>query len=64
MIKKFEGFGVVLKFVLKQNTDLDENDIEEMMARALSNEGSAVALRSSAATHVPDDDDEVYIGTI
>jgi len=42
---------------------LDENDIEEMIARALDNESSAVAPRSSAATHVPDDD-EVYIGTI
>jgi len=31
MIKKFEGLEAVMKFVLKQNTDLDENDIEEMM---------------------------------
>jgi len=64
MIKKFEGFEVVMKFMLKQNTDLDENDIEEMMSQALDNEISAVAPRSSAATHVPDDDDddEVYIG--
>jgi len=58
-----------MKFVLKQNTDLDENDIEEMMAQALDNESSAVAPHSSAATHVPhddddDDDDDVYIGTI
>jgi len=65
MIKKFEGFEAVMKFVLKQNTDLDENDIEEMMLLALHNESSAVSLCSSAATHVPDDDHhEVYIGTI
>jgi len=63
IIKKFKGFEAVMKFMLKQNTDLDENDIEEMMSRPLGNENSAVAPRSSAETHVPDDD-EVYIGTI
>ena len=60
-IKKFEGLEAVMK-----NTDLDVNDIEEMMARALGNESSAVAPHSSTTTHVPDDndDDEVYIRTI
>jgi len=56
-----------MKFMLKKNTNLDENDIEEMMARALDNESSAIVPCSSIATHVPDDDDnddEVYIGTI
>ena len=54
VIKKFEGLEAVMKFVLKKNTDLDENDIEEIMARALGNE-------SSVATHVlDDDDDQVY----
>ena len=65
MIKKFEGLEIVMKFMLKKNTDLDENDIKEMMTWALGNESSAVAPRSSAATYVPDDDDdEIYIGTI
>jgi len=64
MIKKFEGLEPVIKFVLKQNTDLDENDIGKMMARALSNESNVVASCSSIASHAPDDDDEVYIGTI
>jgi len=57
MIKKFEGLEAVMKFVLKQNTNLDENDLEEMMSRALGNESSAVVPRSSTATHVPNDDD-------
>jgi len=59
MIKKFEGLEVVMKFVLKQNTNLNENDIEEMMVQALGN-------GNSAATHVldDDDDDEVYNETI
>jgi len=64
MIKKFEGLKEVMKFMLKQNIDLDENDIEEMMARALDNESSAVVPSSFVATHVLDDDYEVYIGTI
>ena len=46
------------------NTDLDENDIEEIMVRALGNESSVAAPHSSAATHVFDNDDEVYLGTI
>jgi len=37
MIKKFEGLETVMKFVLKQDTDFDDNDIEEMMTRALDN---------------------------
>jgi len=66
MIQKFEGLDEVLRFMLKQNTNLDENDTEEMMARALANESSVVVPCSFAASHVPDndDDDEVYIGTI
>jgi len=64
MIKKFEGLEAVMKFVLRQNTDLNVNDIEEMMARALGNESSVVAPCSSTTTHVPDNNDEVYIGTI
>jgi len=63
MIKKFEGLEAVMKFVLKKNTNLDENDIEQMMAWVLGNENSAVAPRSSTATHVRDDD-KVYIKTI
>jgi len=55
-IKKFEGFEAMIKFVLKKNTDLDENDIEEMMSRTLGNESSAIASCSFVATHVPDDD--------
>jgi len=43
MIKKFGGLEAVMKFELKQNTDLDVNDIEEMVARALGNESSVVA---------------------
>jgi len=61
MIKKFGGLELVMKFVLKKNTDLDENNIEEMMARALGNESSAFAPRSLVTIHVPDDDDEVTL---
>jgi len=32
MIKKFEGLKAVMKFMLKKNTYLDENYIEQMMA--------------------------------
>jgi len=47
-----------MKFVLKQNPDLDHNDIEEMMARALGNESSVVASCSLATTHLPNVDDD------
>jgi len=58
MIKKFEGLEAVMKFVLKQNIDLDENDTKEMMARTLGIESSVIAPPSSVATPVPNDDDE------
>ena len=34
------------------------------MARALGNESNAIVPRNPTATHVPDDDHEVDIGTI
>jgi len=43
MIKKFESLEEVMKFMPKENTDLDENDIEEMMKLALGNKSSAVS---------------------
>jgi len=43
MIKKFKGVETVMKFMLKQNTDFDDNNLEEMMTRALDNESSAGA---------------------
>jgi len=64
MTKKIEDLEAMMKFMLKQqNLDLDESDIEEMMAWALSNESSAIAPCSFVATHVPNDD-EFHIWTI
>jgi len=58
MTKRMEGLEAMIRFMLKQqHPDFDHNDIDELMAQAVGNENSAPAPRSSAATHVPEDDE-------
>ena len=61
MTKKIEVLEEMVKFVVKQqNPDLEEDDINNMMTRVLTEESSGVGLYSSASTHDPHYE-QVYI---
>jgi len=58
--KEMKDLKAMLKVVVKQqNPDLDEEDINNMMAHILSKESSTVGIHLSASTHDPYE--QVYI---
>jgi len=61
MAKKIEDLEAMVKFVVKQqNPDLEEDDINNMMTRALTKESCGAKLHSSASTYDPHYE-QVYI---